>query len=96
LGLEFIFNTINFYPNQLINIVVLTVTLTVTLTLIQAYVRAVRGFQTMLFQLVFSVLPTMLELFLVSNILYKRCGSVFAGVTVATFTAYLGKDRVSG
>ena len=54
-----------------------------------AYVRAVRGFQTMLFQLVFSVLPTMLELALVSNILYKRCGSVFAGVTLATFTIYL-------
>ena len=54
-----------------------------------AYVRAVRGFQTMLFQLVFSVLPTMLELALVSNILYKRCGSVFAGVTLATFSVYL-------
>ena len=54
-----------------------------------AYVRAVRGFQTMLFQLVFSVLPTMLELALVSNILYKRCGSIFAGVTLTTFTVYL-------
>ena len=54
-----------------------------------AYVRAVRGFQTMLFQLVFSVLPTMLELALVSNILYNRCGSVFAAVTLTTFTIYL-------
>ena len=54
-----------------------------------AYVRAVRGFQTMLFQLVFSVLPTMLELALVSNILYKKCGSVFAGVTLSTFSVYL-------
>ena len=43
----------------------------------------------MLFQLVFSVLPTMLELALVSNILYKRCGSIFAGVTLTTFTVYL-------
>jgi len=54
-----------------------------------AYVRAVRGFQTMLFQIVFSVLPTMLELALVSNVLYKRCGGVFAGVTLATFSIYL-------
>lgn len=54
-----------------------------------AYVRAVRGFQTMLFQLVFTVLPTMLELALVSHVLYKRCGSVFAGVTLATFSVYL-------
>jgi ABC-type transport system involved in Fe-S cluster assembly fused permease/ATPase subunit len=35
-----------------------------------AYARAVRGFQTLLFQLVFSVAPTLLELGLVCNILY--------------------------
>jgi len=54
-----------------------------------AYVRAVRGFQTMLFQLVFSVAPTMLELLLVANVLYRRFAPVFALVTVATFSVYL-------
>lgn len=54
-----------------------------------AYVRAVRGFQTMLFQIVFSVAPTLLELIMVSNVLYKRCGPIFTGVTLMTFTVYL-------
>jgi ABC-type multidrug transport system fused ATPase/permease subunit len=54
-----------------------------------AYVRAVRGFQTMLFQIVFSVAPTLLELAMVSNVLYRRCGPVFTGVTLLTFMAYL-------
>eukprot|EP01038_Epipyxis_sp_PR26KG_P007256 gene7256-9893_t len=54
-----------------------------------AYVRAVRGFQTMLFQLVFSVAPTALELFMVSNILYRRFGASFASITLLTFSLYL-------
>ena len=40
-------------------------------------------------QLVFSVAPTLLELFLVSHILYQRCGPVFAGITLTTFSVYL-------
>jgi len=44
-------------------------------TISVAYVRAVRGFQTMLFQIVFSVAPTALELFLVSNVLFRRFGA---------------------
>lgn len=43
----------------------------------------------MLFQLVFSVAPTLLELFLVAQILYQRCGPVFAGITLTTFSVYL-------
>lgn len=54
-----------------------------------AYVRAVRGFQTMLFQLVFSVAPTLLELLLVAHVLYKRFAPVFALVTMVTFSVYL-------
>ena len=54
-----------------------------------AYVRAVRGFQTMLFQLVFSVAPTLLELLLVAHVLYKRFAPVFALVTLITFSVYL-------
>ena len=54
-----------------------------------AYVRAVRGFQTMLFQLVFSVAPTLLELALVSQVLYRRFGPVFSWITLTTFSVYL-------
>lgn len=54
-----------------------------------AYVRAIRGFQTMLFQLVFSVAPTILELVMVSHILMNRFGGIFAGITLTTFCAYL-------
>lgn len=54
-----------------------------------AYVRAVRGFQTMLFQLVFSVAPTFLELAMVSHIMYKKFDVVFAIVTLITFVSYL-------
>jgi ATP-binding cassette subfamily B (MDR/TAP) protein 7 len=43
----------------------------------------------MLFQLVFSVAPTLLELGLVSHVLYRRCGPVFAAITLATFSVYL-------
>lgn len=54
-----------------------------------AYVRAIRGFQTLLFQIVFSVIPAFLELFLVSQILYKRCGRLFSNITLGTFSLYL-------
>lgn len=54
-----------------------------------AYLRAVRGFQTMLFQIVFSVAPTALELAMVSKVLWQRFGPAFASLTLATFSAYL-------
>lgn len=54
-----------------------------------AYVRAVRGFQTMLFQLVFSVAPTLLELAMVLRVMQKKFDSVFALVTFCTFSLYL-------
>lgn len=54
-----------------------------------AYVRAVRGFQTLMFQIVFSVAPTFLELVMVSNILYKKFSPIFAMITLATFSTYL-------
>eukprot|EP01039_Chlorochromonas_danica_P002843 gene2843-3104_t len=54
-----------------------------------AYLRAVRGFQTMLFQIVFSVAPTALELAMVSKVLWQRFGPAFASITLATFSAYL-------
>eukprot|EP01041_Mallomonas_annulata_P010862 gene10862-22680_t len=57
-------------------------------TISVAYVRAIRGFQTMLFQIVFSVAPALLELIMVANVLYRRCGGVFAGITLGTFLAY--------
>eukprot|EP01036_Dinobryon_divergens_P031267 gene31267-40637_t len=54
-----------------------------------AYVRAVRGFQTILFQIVFSVIPAALELFMVCRVLYRKFSPVFALVTLATFSMYL-------
>lgn len=54
-----------------------------------AYVRAVRGFQTFLFQIVFSVLPTALELYLVSSVLFKKCGAIFSLITISSFTIYV-------
>ena len=54
-----------------------------------AYARAVRGFQTTLFQIVFSVVPTLLELLMVSHVLHKRFGSAFSTVTIVTFSTYL-------
>ena len=50
----------------------------------QAYARAVRGFQTMLFQIVFSITPTMIELVMVCSVLYKRLGGIFSLVTLGT------------
>jgi ATP-binding cassette, subfamily B, heavy metal transporter len=55
-----------------------------------AYVRAIRGFQTLLFQLVFSVAPTFLELFMVLKILFQRFHNLtFCTITFTTFTLYL-------
>lgn len=54
-----------------------------------AYVRAIRGFQGFMFQLIFSVLPTILELFLVSKILYTKFGMIFTMITLLTFISYL-------
>jgi ABC-type transport system involved in Fe-S cluster assembly fused permease/ATPase subunit len=54
-----------------------------------AYVRAIRGFQTILLQLVFSVAPAALELFMVSRVLFAKSGPLFAGITMCTFFAYL-------
>jgi ABC-type transport system involved in Fe-S cluster assembly fused permease/ATPase subunit len=58
-------------------------------TISVAYVRAIRGFQTLMFQIVFSVIPAALELFLVSRILHKKCGPMFSTITLTTFTLYL-------
>ena len=53
-----------------------------------AYVRAIRGFQGLLFQIVFSVIPTILELSLVARILYIKYGKFFSFITLATFILY--------
>lgn len=53
-----------------------------------AYVRAIRGFQGLLFQIVFSVIPTLLELVLVARVLNKKYGSIFSLITLSTFTLY--------
>ena len=43
----------------------------------------------MLFQLIFSVFPTALELYMVSSCLYSKFGPIFSAVTVTTFSLYL-------
>lgn len=54
-----------------------------------SYIRALRGFQQLLFQFVFSVLPTISEFLLVSLALYKRYGLTLASITMATFLLYI-------
>lgn len=54
-----------------------------------AYVRAVRGFQTMLLELVFSIAPTVVDLLMVSAILLTKFGWMFSTVTMTTFVLYL-------
>lgn len=54
-----------------------------------AYVRAVRGFQAVMFQLVFSVAPTFLELGMVSHVLLTKFGPIFSLITVSTFSLYI-------
>ena len=58
-------------------------------TISVAYVRAVRGFQTLLLQLVFYVFPALLELVMVAQVLFVKFGTNFAAVTLATFAVYL-------
>eukprot|EP00613_Pedinella_sp_CCMP2098_P071695 CAMPEP_0171920786 /NCGR_PEP_ID=MMETSP0993-20121228/19555_1 /TAXON_ID=483369 /ORGANISM="non described non described, Strain CCMP2098" /LENGTH=736 /DNA_ID=CAMNT_0012557923 /DNA_START=9 /DNA_END=2215 /DNA_ORIENTATION=+ len=53
-----------------------------------AYVRGVRGFQAVLFQLVFAVVPTILELGITAAVLTRRCGPKYALATLATFVSY--------
>ena len=55
-----------------------------------AFGRAVNGFRSLLFQLLFSILPTLLELSLSCTILAKRFSPLLAGVTLLTFTLYAG------
>lgn len=55
-----------------------------------SYIRALRGFQALLFQFVFSVLPTLSEFTLVSLALYRRYGLTLASITMATFLLYVG------
>ena len=53
-----------------------------------AFSRGARGFQTLLFQLLFSVLPTLVELGLSAAVLGRRFGASVGLGTVATFLAY--------
>ena len=55
-----------------------------------AFSRGVGGFRSLLFQLLFSVLPVALELGLSSVILAKRFSPLLAVVTLATFALYAG------
>lgn len=54
-----------------------------------AYVRGVRGFQTILFQIVFAVVPTLIELVLTANVLTKKFGPMYSLVTLATFFGFV-------
>jgi ABC-type multidrug transport system fused ATPase/permease subunit len=58
-------------------------------TISVAYIRAIRGFQIIMFQTIFSAVPALLELIMVSYVLYNRFGPQFAGITITTFTLYL-------
>lgn len=53
-----------------------------------AYVRAIRGFQSVVFQTAFSVVPTMLELAMVAIVFFKKFGQIFSSITVMTFLIY--------
>jgi len=56
-----------------------------------AFGRGVRGFQSLQFQLLYSVMPTLLELGLSASVLAQRfgkAGRTLGGVAVLTFTAY--------
>jgi ABC-type transport system involved in Fe-S cluster assembly fused permease/ATPase subunit len=44
--------------------------------------------QAILFQLVFAVVPTLVELFITATVLTQRCGEKYALATLATFVAY--------
>jgi ABC-type transport system involved in Fe-S cluster assembly fused permease/ATPase subunit len=53
-----------------------------------SYMRGVRGFQSILFQMVFAVVPTLFELIFTASILTQRCGLKYALSTIATFIIY--------
>ena len=56
-----------------------------------AFGRGVRGFQSLQFQLLYSIMPTLLELGLSASVLAQRfgkAGRTLGGVAVLTFTAY--------
>ena len=53
-----------------------------------AFGRAVGGFRSLLFQLLFSIIPTMLELCLSCTVLAKRFSPLLAAVTFLTFCLY--------
>ena len=58
-----------------------------------AFGRAVRGFQSLLFQLLYSILPVVLEVALTAGVLTRRFGEVgraMCAVTLATFALYFG------
>jgi len=55
-----------------------------------AYVRGIRGFQAILFQLVFTVVPTVLEVTMVSSVLARRFGAGYLIATVVMFLSYCG------
>jgi hypothetical protein len=44
--------------------------------------------QAILFQLVFAVVPTLVELAITATVLTQRCGEKYAFATLATFLAY--------
>jgi hypothetical protein len=54
-----------------------------------AYVRAVRGFQAFMFQLIFYAAPVFLEMAMVARILSNKFSPVFAAITLSTFVTYL-------
>lgn len=53
-----------------------------------AFSRGAKGFQTLLFQLLFTVLPTIVELGLSASLLASKFGATVGLATVVTFTAY--------
>lgn len=53
-----------------------------------AFGRAINGFRSLLFQLLFSILPTALELGLSCTILARRFSPTLAAVTLLTFALY--------
>ena len=58
-------------------------------TLSVGYVRAVRGFQNLLFEIVFSVAPMLIELFLGCLILSQKFGPKFSAMVMTTFFVYI-------
>eukprot|EP00966_Prymnesium_polylepis_P086084 1992286-Prymnesium_polylepis.1 len=53
-----------------------------------AFGRGVRGFQALLFQLLYSIFPVALELSLSTTVMVRRFGGPLGVVTLATFSLY--------